>query len=68
MKKRTAKYVYINTHPSGTEGSVLKRSTLIQTTVSLKKGDPVLVFYGSEYMISAMPAEAIEHALDMEQT
>jgi hypothetical protein len=60
---RTAKYKYINGHSSAVEGSTLTRATLVQTRVELKKGDPVLVFYGQGYKTSAMPV-----VLDTEQT
>jgi hypothetical protein len=58
--------VYINCHPSGTAGSLLKRATLVKTTVALRKGDQVLVFYGKGYKESAMPEKA-ELAVHMEQ-
>jgi hypothetical protein len=60
--------VYINCHPSGTEGSTLKRATLVQTTVALRKGDQALVFYGPEYKKSAMPEMKAKLVLDLEQT
>jgi hypothetical protein len=65
---RTSKYVYRNTHPSGTEGTFLKRATLIETTVELSKGDPVLVYYGSNYKNTAMPAITAGDVLETEET
>jgi hypothetical protein len=59
---RNAVYKYFNTLPSGEFGEFsLTRTTLVQTIKHLKIGDPVLVFYGTEYKNSAMPCpEAAE--------
>lgn len=65
---RTSKYIYRNHHPYGTEGTFLRRATLIETTVELTKGDPILVNYGSSYKNTAMPAITAGDVLETEQT
>ena len=52
---KTAKYSYQTLDHAGTGNTFLQRAILVQTTVLLRKFEPVLVYYGPEYMKSAMP-------------
>jgi hypothetical protein len=53
---RNAVYRYLDTISSAVFGfDTPTRTTLVQTIKQLKHGDEILVFYGSEYNISAMP-------------
>ena len=54
--RRNAVYRYLDTISSAVFGfDTPTRTTLVQTIKQLKHGDEILVFYGSEYNISAMP-------------
>jgi hypothetical protein len=58
---RNAVYKYINS--LGTAdfgGSHSSRTTLVQTVKPLQEGEPVLVYYGSEYKNTAMPKNTKE--------
>ncbi len=52
---KSAKYIFRNIDHAGTGNTNLQRAILVQSTVPLMKMQPVLVYYGLEYMMSAMP-------------
>jgi hypothetical protein len=56
-KDRNAVYRYYNKQSSAVFGDyTATRTTLVQTKKSIKPGEQILVYYGSEYQRTAMPA------------